>query len=399
MNNNPTTAEEQYELGRKYEEGDGVAKDLKLAKYWYTKAENQGSNIASFALGALMMNEEQTMKTCKGAGNEASERLVGDAMKQLSNKNYKEAVALFEKAAKLGHMGAQYALGDAYVNEIGVGKNYAKAARWFDKAAEQGHPWAQRCLGAHLYYGQGVPKDKIMAIYWFSKAAEQGDKKALDILDNFDSDAAQKVRKKIETSVHEGPKSADMERKERERAETIKHDSPKSADTERKERERKEKEDEKRREKEELEKWKQEHPEEWEKIKRKAAKNDRIFFPLGMIMGGAWFAFIDIALDSPSVYGGYWSVIGIHVLLSVILSLIFIWVGCGSANGFKSNSGCGLLFILPILAFPLGLLAGVINIGWSLAIGVILGFFMGAGACGASEEFMLTSAKRERKDS
>jgi tetratricopeptide (TPR) repeat protein len=197
MNNNPTNAEEQYELGKKYEEGDGVAKNFERAKYWYTKAAEQGSIIAEFALGACMVNEEQAMKTRKGAGNEASERLVGDAMKQLSNNNYTEAATLFEQAAKLGHMGAQFALGDAYVNEKGVGKNYATAASWFAKAAEQGHPWAQRSLGAHLYYGMGVPKDEKKAIYWFSKAAEQGDKKALETLDNFDSAAAQRVRKEL----------------------------------------------------------------------------------------------------------------------------------------------------------------------------------------------------------
>jgi len=43
MNSNPTNAKEQFALGEKYEEGDGVSKDLKKAAYWYTKAAEQGS--------------------------------------------------------------------------------------------------------------------------------------------------------------------------------------------------------------------------------------------------------------------------------------------------------------------------------------------------------------------
>jgi len=42
MNDNPTKAKEQYALGRKYNDGEGVPKDPEKAIFWLTKAAEQG---------------------------------------------------------------------------------------------------------------------------------------------------------------------------------------------------------------------------------------------------------------------------------------------------------------------------------------------------------------------
>ena len=52
MNDNPTNADEQYELGKKYCNGDGVPKDPEKANYWFTKAAEQGKAEAQSILAA-----------------------------------------------------------------------------------------------------------------------------------------------------------------------------------------------------------------------------------------------------------------------------------------------------------------------------------------------------------
>jgi len=85
MNDNPTTAKEQYELGQKYFRGDGVPINYKMMMHWYTKAAEQG------------------------------------------------------------HAGAQYMLGSCYDSGYGVGvpQDVEKAAYWYGKAAAQGDKLAQ----------------------------------------------------------------------------------------------------------------------------------------------------------------------------------------------------------------------------------------------------------------
>ena len=47
----PATPEEQYELGRRYIEGDGVDQDLDAAIEWFRKAADQGHPAAEANLG------------------------------------------------------------------------------------------------------------------------------------------------------------------------------------------------------------------------------------------------------------------------------------------------------------------------------------------------------------
>ena len=49
------------------------------------------------------------------------------------------AVEYYEKAAKQGHVGAQYSLGNCYDEGKGIVQDYEKATEWYEKAAKQGH--------------------------------------------------------------------------------------------------------------------------------------------------------------------------------------------------------------------------------------------------------------------
>ena len=115
----PIDAEEQFQLGKRYFEGNGVFKDEVEAAKW------------------------------------------------------------FRLAAEQGHVEAQLQLGLFYHKGFGgVIKNDAQAVIWYQKAAEQGNAEAQNNLGMRYNRGEGVYEDKAEAVKWFRLAAEQGYAKA-----------------------------------------------------------------------------------------------------------------------------------------------------------------------------------------------------------------------------
>lgn len=89
-------------------------------------------------------------------------------------KDHKQAFTCFDKAAKQGHLLAQYRLGKCYAEAKGVTRDYGKAVECFRAAAERGCLEAQYEL-AHCYAaGRGVAREPGAAVEWLSKAANQG---------------------------------------------------------------------------------------------------------------------------------------------------------------------------------------------------------------------------------
>jgi TPR repeat protein len=60
------------------------------------------------------------------------------------------ALALFEKAAANGHLAAMFATSVVYGGVHGVPANHGAAQHWFRAAAEHGHPAAQMMLERHV---------------------------------------------------------------------------------------------------------------------------------------------------------------------------------------------------------------------------------------------------------
>jgi len=58
-------------------------------------------------------------------------------------------VKWFRKSAEQGNQHAQYRMGAAYLNGVGVGKDKAEALRWFRKSAGQGNKAAEKALKDH----------------------------------------------------------------------------------------------------------------------------------------------------------------------------------------------------------------------------------------------------------
>jgi TPR repeat protein len=96
-------AESEVELGLRYEQGKGVAKDQVEAVKWYRKAAEQNLAAAQNDLGACFYN--------------------GDGV----TKDPVEAVKWFRKAAEQNFAAAQFNLGVCYADGEGVAKDEREA--------------------------------------------------------------------------------------------------------------------------------------------------------------------------------------------------------------------------------------------------------------------------------
>ncbi|MCI5780053.1 MAG: sel1 repeat family protein [Lentisphaeria bacterium] len=97
-------------------------------------------------------------------------------------KDMTEAVKWFRKAAEQGVAEAQFLLGASYAFGRGVPKDMTETVKWFRKAAEQGDAKAQYNLGVCYANGDGVKQDYSEAVKWLGKAAAQGNKQTAEVL-------------------------------------------------------------------------------------------------------------------------------------------------------------------------------------------------------------------------
>jgi len=77
------------------------------------------------------------------------------------------AAEIFQSLLSLAQGGdaeSQLKSGNAYYFGRGVEKDYKEAVKWYTKAAEQGNAIAQYNLGNHYYKGEGVTQDYKQAV-------------------------------------------------------------------------------------------------------------------------------------------------------------------------------------------------------------------------------------------
>ena len=137
-------------VGLLYARGQGVARDYKQAMAWYQKAAEQDVPAAEYNLGVMYAN---------GQGVPA---------------NAAEASKWFLKAAQQGVGDAASGLATIYSEGDGAFKNYAEAAKWYRTAAEQGIASAAFSLGVMYDVGQGVQPNYAEALKWYRQAADAG---------------------------------------------------------------------------------------------------------------------------------------------------------------------------------------------------------------------------------
>jgi localization factor PodJL len=143
-----------FEIGSRYAEGRGVAKDLKEAAKYYTQAADSGFAPAQFRIGSFHE---------KGLGVER------DASK---------AKTFYQMAAEQGNASAMHNLAVLFAMGAAGPADNDSAAEWFNKAAEFGVKDSQYNLGILAAKGLGVKQSLEDSYKWFALAAKAGDKDA-----------------------------------------------------------------------------------------------------------------------------------------------------------------------------------------------------------------------------
>ncbi|GIU67116.1 hypothetical protein [Candidatus Phycosocius spiralis] len=93
-------------------------------------------------------------------------------------KDLGKARVLTERAAARGSSEAMHNLGVYYAQGDGVPSDMARAADYFHRAARRGIADSQFNLGAMAEQGLGGPKSDLQAYYWYSIASKSGDQDA-----------------------------------------------------------------------------------------------------------------------------------------------------------------------------------------------------------------------------
>lgn len=207
-------AEAQVELGNRYAEGNGLAKDPAQALDWYRKAADAGLGKAKVLVGeayllgrgtsvdipqAMRWLEPAAKDKVPGAAGllgqcydkqekyaEALQWFLksqeqGDAKAPLrigfayvEMEDYSKAIPWLQQAADAGEGQAKFSLGMIYFNGYSVEKDFKKAVRYFEAAANQNLPEAEFMLGVMYHYGYGVTADLEQAKKWLRLALTNG---------------------------------------------------------------------------------------------------------------------------------------------------------------------------------------------------------------------------------
>ncbi len=143
----------QLAVAKCYACGDVVPQDPAAAKYWYTKAAEQGNVEAQILLS------------------------------QKYSSSFEECEKWLTMAESTGNAEAQYLFGRLLSSRY----DYSHAVQMFYKAAGQGHAKAQLECGECCYFGKGVPRNREKAIEWYLEAFKNGGIKEehVELMDTF----------------------------------------------------------------------------------------------------------------------------------------------------------------------------------------------------------------------
>lgn len=180
------SAEEQYKLGLYYSTQEDKV-DYAKANKWFLKAARNGHAGAQYMIGNAY--------------------LVGRG----TNVYEDDAVYWLQKAAMQDHPRAMYLLGDLYYNGRAVEQDYAWGAMWFGKAARRGHSQAAMSLGIALAVGQGVGRNTPLAWAWVKEAEEQAHPDAERALQVLEVDMTATMRQRAEdyrARIRQAPSAA-----------------------------------------------------------------------------------------------------------------------------------------------------------------------------------------------
>jgi TPR repeat protein len=139
------------QLGALHEEGRGVEKSREKALEWYRKAAEQGDPASMAALARLLPRSDPQAVEFRlrsaGAGNPDAQYALGlDLLGRGDEKALAESHAWFLKAAEQGHVGAQVAVGQQFLEGKAVKGSADQGRTWLQRAARSGDPAASFML-------------------------------------------------------------------------------------------------------------------------------------------------------------------------------------------------------------------------------------------------------------
>jgi TPR repeat protein len=164
--------EAQFQLGKLYQQGEGVICDYDVAKDWYTRAAENGYVEAQRCMGYNCMRAtlgwydmkaaEKWFRMAAMQGDAQSQfELAKICMSRNNQQGYDEALYWIHEAEENADDGESYfMLGQYYENATGEQQSYEKAAYWYRKGDDD--PGDLRCtyhLGKLYHYGKGVPRN------------------------------------------------------------------------------------------------------------------------------------------------------------------------------------------------------------------------------------------------
>jgi TPR repeat protein len=153
-----------YSLGRAYQGGDAISKNMDEAVAYYIRAANIGHSASVEELNKLGQQEYEM------------------GLQALENKQTEKAMKLLAEASDKGHPSASLRLGALMILVDSPQAKEFGLKVLEGSASNGGSPSAMYALGIAYKNGSGLERDKQKAEYWLSKAADQGYEEAQNAL-------------------------------------------------------------------------------------------------------------------------------------------------------------------------------------------------------------------------
>ena len=181
QDNEPTDAQTQYKIGLRYENGDGVIKNNKVAFSWFEKAAKQGHAGAQYRVGLRYDFDDDYENAAiwyrKAAeqgyviGSLSAQQMLDDILEFVPT----EAQAQYDLATRYDGTATFFYEG----RRLKI--NFQNATCWYRKAADQGHVDAQCRLGdlytSGVYHMFKSPEESENlhkeAVKWYRMAIEK----------------------------------------------------------------------------------------------------------------------------------------------------------------------------------------------------------------------------------
>lgn len=152
----PVDPGQMARLSAAYRQGDGVPRDLVLARQWAQRASEAGHAGAMNDLGQMME------MGIGGGGDQAA------------------AAHWFGEAARRGVAGAQHSLAMMLRDGRGIEADLAAAEGWLRRSARQGHASAASDLSAMIWSGAVAARSPDEGCFWWLVAPSQGQQGAAE---------------------------------------------------------------------------------------------------------------------------------------------------------------------------------------------------------------------------